>query len=266
MIKKLLHNIFKLFSFLFLRRREIPIVYYHDIVPDGQGYSFQKTDFSVFKKHMQYLIENEYKSITFSQIPDSFKKNKNDKLIMIQFDDGYISNHSMIYNYMESNNIRYNIFLTVGCIEKNNPDYLSWNLIRKISESRLVEFGAHTYSHIDSRLIDENNYHVEISKSNSIIYKNTGVEVSDFCFPFGNYDKKTLQRFCKFKCYKRLYTSDNMKVKKLYSCLIRGRSIVGTNDSVNDFARKVKGYHNIFYYMKYFRRINTIIKKYLEVI
>ena len=178
----------------FVTKEHIPIIYYHNIVEDGLGYSFMHTELSVFKQHMEYLKNNNYKTYTFDQIPENFKKNKHSKEVIITFDDGFLSNYNVVFPIMKKLGLKYSIFITPGFIESNNPDYLCWDMIEEMFKSNLVGFGAHTYSHIDSRKINETNYQNEIKRTDALLEKYTQNGVKDFCFPFGYYNKQIIDR------------------------------------------------------------------------
>lgn len=228
---------------------DIPVVYYHSIV-SGKGESYAETNINVFKSHMKYLADNGYKTLRFNEIPDDCQKKKKEKTVIITFDDGYKNNFDMIFEFMSELGLKYNIFL-IGSEVNSNPEFLNAEDIRKMSESGLVGFGAHTYSHIDSRTITIDNYEKEVVENNRIIKLLCGIEPTDFCFPYGYYNKATIDFFVKNCGYKRLYTSNYRRVEVSDGTIIRGRAPIMTSDSVKQFAHKLKGLYNFLYYIKY---------------
>ena len=88
-------------------------------------------------------------------------------------------------------------------------------MAQEMLDSGLVGFGAHTFSHIDARKINEKNINLEIYRANEEIKDKLGIIVKDFCLPYGYYDNKTIMRLSRLKIYKRIYTSDGMKNIKL---------------------------------------------------
>ncbi len=246
-LKKVLKKLF-VTSGIFLANKGIKFIYYHDIVLSN-GYSYQKINVNKFKSHMEYLVNNGYKTLTFDELDNDeiyTYKNK-EKKVVIMFDDGWLSNYNIVFPIMKKLNLKFNIFLEVGAINKKD-NYLTWDMIREMKDSGLVGFGAHTFNHIDARLIDESNVDVEIYKSNNIIFTETGINVKDFCFPYGYYDKRILNYLKKLDVYKRIYTSDGRKVTKYGNLYIIGRIGIENEDTLKEFKYKLEGRYNNFYY------------------
>ncbi len=239
------------FGIFDLRKTEIPVIYYHSIVKEG-GYSYAKTDLEVFKSHMQFLSDNNYKTLLFDEIPDGFRKDKKDKVVLITFDDGYRDNYDLIFDFMRERGLKYNIFLAGEKIG-NDAEYLTWEQVKMMSESGLVGFGAHTYHHVDCTKVDNSNIDVEVNQTNELIEKHIGKPMTDFCFPYGYYDIETLNYFADKTDYKNIYTSNYRPVQKIKNCNARGRAAIENSDTVSRFKRKVTGKYNILYHLKYRR-------------
>src|SRR5699024_1810495 len=178
-------------------------IYYHDITK-GSGQSYMQIELNKFYEQMRCIDENNYETTLFSDLnKNCFNKRKS---VLITFDDGFSSNYYYAFEILKRFNIKANIFLTLDFIGTEN--YLSWEMIKDMNDSGLVEFGAHTKSHTDARHIDCNNFKSEIVEVNEKVQQNCGYKVEDFCFPYGIYDKRTLDFFKDLGIYKRLYTSD----------------------------------------------------------
>lgn len=66
--------------------------------------------------------------------------------ILVTFDDGYKNNYTLAYPILKKYNIKATIFLNTRYVG-NNADYLSWENIKEMYESGLVDFQMHTHSH-----------------------------------------------------------------------------------------------------------------------
>ena len=89
------------------------------------------------------------------------------KSVIITFDDGWLSNYTEIFEFMKEKNIKYNVYLEIEAIG-NNPDYLTWDMVREMHKSGIVGFGAHTYSHASMKNIDEIDTEKEITLANEV--------------------------------------------------------------------------------------------------
>lgn len=260
-MKNIIEKILMKFSYIlsmFTKNKDIKFIYYHDVVLQD-GYSYQKIEIEKFLKQMKYLSEHGYKAIVFNDMDESKKCNLKDKekLVLITFDDGWISNYNIVFPIMKELGMKFNIFLEVGAINKNQ-NYLTWDMVNEMKESGLVGFGAHTFNHVDARLINESNIDVEIHKANREIYNKTGLVVNDFCFPFGYYDNKIISLLDDINVYKRLYISDGRRINRKNTVDLIGRIGIEDDDNKNMFIAKLEGRYNLYYYAV--NRIKNLIR------
>lgn len=250
---RIVEKVVSSFGIFFARKGQIPIIYYHDIVIGENEYSFMKMNIAKFKSQMQYLKEDGYKALLFRETPENFVKERTSKKIIITFDDGYISCYNIVFPIMKELNLKFNIFLVSGSIG-NSENYLTWDMVKEMNESGLVDFGAHTFSHIKVNKINENNFYEEIILSNELIEKHILRKVDDFCFPYGYYDKRFTQKLCDKRIYKRLYTSDYKHATVINGCNYIGRAGISAQNTLEHFIKKISGLYNGMYYYSKIRK------------
>ena len=220
------------------------VIYYHDIV-EGTGYSFMQMNIEHFKQQMLYLKRKGYETLRFDDLDDPAKFKFRKKRIVIGFDDGWKSNYA-IFGWMKEQDIKYNIYLTMGEIG-NNPDYLTWNQVREMHSSGICGFGAHTFTHPDMSDLSKIDIAKEITEANELFHRELGYEPVDFCYPFGYYSEKTNEYLCANTGYKRIYTSKNLYSYAQGNATIMGRNGISDDDNQSTFINKLKGYENCFY-------------------
>jgi len=96
-----------------------------------------------FEKHMSYVKDK--KSFKMEEVEKlNFRLPENSMLVT--FDDGYKNTYTVAYPILKKYNIKATIFLNTKYI--NNDDaYLTWDEIREMYNSGLVDFQMHTHSH-----------------------------------------------------------------------------------------------------------------------
>lgn len=245
-MKKIKLIIMKFFYFLsyFIKRDYLKLIYYHDVVASN-GYSYMQITTEKFYNQMKYLKDNQYITLSFNDL-DNRQNYDEQKNVLITFDDGWLSNYEVVYPIMKELDLKFNIFLEVGAIGKKE-NYLTWDMVNEMKESNLVGFGAHTFSHIDARTMDDNNVNLEIIKSNELINEKTNLITKDFCFPFGYYNKETINYIEKLGVYDRLYTSDGISIITKNDIEVFGRVGIENEDSMKDFINKLEGRYNLYY-------------------
>jgi len=252
LLKSILFSISDMFSFMY-KFDNISILYYHDVV-HGAGFSYQQIEYNNFLEQMRWISKRNYETLLFDDLNnESTLKKGTNKYILITFDDGYRSNYETVFPIMRELNLKFNIFLEVGAINKRD-NYMTWDMINEMKDSGIVGFGAHTYNHIDMRNTYNINIPVEILKANAEILERTGIRAEDFCFPFGYYDKCVVRVLCSLNVYKRLYTTDAVKKYVRGSTTVYGRVGIENDDSLESFRKKVEGRYNLYY------RVSRIIR------
>lgn len=252
-IKNSIYKIIPYVGMFYGGKQRIPVIYYHDIV-EKEGDSLQKTNVRIFKSHMKYLASRNYKTLLFSELEEALRnlKKRKEKYVLITFDDGYRSNYLKAFPIMKELGLKFNIFINTGRVEEGDPDFLSLSMIKEMYESRLVEFGSHTHSHLDAKRATEKDLLKDIKQCNERIMDWLGYQTKDFCYPYGFYSKRTNQLLSKY--YKRIYTSDCRPIERIGGAKLIGRIGISANDGIREFNHKLRGNYDILYL--YYRRIN----------
>lgn len=226
------------------KNKFVNVIYYHDIVK-GEGQSFMQTNIEVFKKQIQYIADNGYKTLRFDELDDKDNLKFEKKKVVIAFDDGWLSNYTEIFEFMKSLGIKYNIYLTIGEIGKN-PDYLTWDLVRQMHDSGWVGFGVHTFTHPHVADMKDIDPQLEFVQANEVFQKELGYEPLDFCYPYGDCSKKAHEYLTTQTNYQRIYTSTMMYSYEQNGRIIFGRNGISNDETFGVFRAKLNGYFNVW--------------------
>lgn len=145
----------------------IPIIYYHSIADNKllSNWNFLSIGIKLFKKQINYLYKKGYKTCSWSELENHIKgiKKLPKKTVMFHFDDGFLDNWSVVFPIMKKIGFKYSIVVTPDFIQdgkirpfvkstlsenkENWWGYLNKKEIKKMSDSGLVDFQAHGYTH-----------------------------------------------------------------------------------------------------------------------
>lgn len=218
-------------------RKKITVLYYHEVVPAGQGYTYQKIEQEKFRQQMRWLKENGYETVTFSQLSQPLPE----KPVIITFDDGFRSVYTYAAPILAEYGFQAVLYLAPKYIDEAHSYYMSWEQIRDLCSRDLAEVGAHTHSHIDVRSVSAQQLEQELSACDSSIAANLGIKPGSFCFPYGTFHRSSV-RTLRSHGYPYLVASwfGRTPVKKASKRLVQRIGISDT-DSMEMFVRKVTG-------------------------
>ena len=138
-----------------LGRTAVPILMYHSLLKDGAFQNRFVISPQLLESDLQYLQEHGYTTITMSELIDFVKKRASlpEKPILLTFDDGYYNNYFYAYPLLQTYRMKA-VISVVGkyteefsLADSNHPNYshLTWDQLKEMQESGLVEIQNHTY-------------------------------------------------------------------------------------------------------------------------
>ena len=221
--------------------KSLSILYYHEIVANGKGYSFQMTEIDKFEQQMKYLSENGYKTILFSQLNQPIDR----KTVLVSFDDGYLSVYENAVPILKKYGIKGNVYLPTGLIG-SKANYMNWDMINSLYKSGCFDFATHSHSHCDITKLSFTQLLTEFEECDRIFLKNLGFKSNLFCIPYGHYNRETVKNIWKTKKYEYVTTSYYGQIgKKVPKNRLLPRIPVSNDDSMDVFISKLKGKYNL---------------------
>lgn len=156
-------------TFLFFNKvYGVPVFVFHEVNPD------------LLEEYFTYLSKNNYQTLNSNELYDLFKKNHpgynltSPKKIVITFDDGRLTNWTVVYPLAQKYKIKIVLFVIPELINKEagrrpnlsddilSQDYfISWDEARKMHQSGLIDIQSHGLRHdlvfTDDKIIDFHN-------------------------------------------------------------------------------------------------------------
>lgn len=211
------------------------ILMYHNTShdsPSGMNIIPQKLE-----KHICYLRDKGY---VFLKISDLLQFNNKIKHVALTFDDGFIGNYTHLFDILKRYKVPATIYLAPNI---KDIQFLSAKQIKEMQESGLVEFGAHTMTHINLQRTEDKVAQNEIIQSKNEVEKLTGAPCQTFAYPYGRYNsvhiemvknagfttavttKKSIMTFSIKNSYTlpRLSVDGRINMLQFYLILSRGR-------------------------------------------
>ena len=169
-----------------------PILLYHK-TPDN------------FEFQMQHLKDTGYTPVTMQEGYEIITKKSPgpSKPVAITFDDGF-SDQLKAFDILKKYNFKATFYIIVGgnasdyCIgaekTKNGcgDSYMSWDQIKTISDSGLIEIASHTIDHLQLSSLSPSKQKFQIFESKRIIQERLGKQIYSFAYPYGKLNQVSM--------------------------------------------------------------------------
>ena len=185
---------------------------------------------------MQWLYDNGYKTITADQLSEAFENHVPlpDNAVMITFDDGFGDNYKVAWPILQKYGFVATFFIVTEFIK---PYIIDWEQLRDLIDSG-NSIGSHTVHHYNLSTLNTSQQEKELRESKRILEEGLGVDIKAFCYPYGGYNKVTLNLLSEAGYSlsfttnegRVFYDSNQYKLKRVHIC--GGKPLV-------DFINKV---------------------------
>lgn len=159
---------------------QVPVLMYHAVSDDTWGIRELFVSPSEMEKQLQYLNDNGFTTIFFSDLPDVSNISKP---VILTFDDGYRDNYTELFPLLKKYNCKATIFVIAGSIASDH--HMDYAQIQEMVKSGLVEIGSHTMTHCDLDTLGERETIYELERSCLLLTRATGYQPYALCYPTG---------------------------------------------------------------------------------
>lgn len=181
----------------------VPILTYHNIgeAPAGATHRGLYLAPDKFRFHMSVLARRGYRGVSMAEGLPYLRGQKQGKVAIITFDDGYVDNLEAAAPVLRSHGFSATCYVVAGRIGGFNAwDSELLNVRKPLMDlPRLREWlaaglhiGSHTASHPHLPLLDRAQKRQEIVASRFVLEDRLGLLVDHFCFPYGEFDADCL--------------------------------------------------------------------------
>ena len=198
----LLMLIFLIITLVYLYKNpKIPILCYHNIATSDEKANYlEEADWTIttenFKEHLDYLKNNNYKTLTMEEFYNWKIGNLNlpYKSVLITFDDGFLSNYEYAFKLLKEYNMNATVFVVGSFIDNsmsnewngNIKTYMSKDILEKVkTEYPNIEIYSHSYNlHYQGAINQDKESLMQDIKDFDNFYPNNDI----LCYPFGQYN------------------------------------------------------------------------------
>jgi len=166
-----------------VRDRKIPrLVMLHQVTPHElpSGMNMPPARFELL---LQILQRQGRQFVTVSELVEH---PQTPHQVALTFDDGFADNYEYAFPILKKYHAKATIYLAteIEGIQKLNPEQIT-----EMSESGLIEFGAHSVHHVNLSQLDDAQALQEIQQSRDVVQSLVG-SCRSFAYPYGRFDTR----------------------------------------------------------------------------
>lgn len=196
----------------FSRKKSIPILMYHQVLPQSIAY---KNDLIVTVENLEeqlIYIKNNFKTVFFKDLQSSESiENK----IILTFDDGYYNNLQYLVPLLKKHQLKATIFIPTDFIQNNMNEneriYMNFDEIKSL-DSNWVEIALHSHSHKNFSQLTLSEAETDLLKNIEILKQNEINFTKVLAYPYGRFPKEKERKKEFFKMLDKIGIISAMRI------------------------------------------------------
>ncbi len=186
------------------RPTRVPILMYHGIRSElGTRHPYFETSTApeLFAKHMEFLRENGYATVSINEVVEAAMVGLNGrKRVAITFDDGFRDFYTHAFPVLSQYGMKATVFIVSGWtkderVVRDGREYLTWQEVREMN-AHWIRIGSHTVNHPELYALDASSLEYEVRESKEEIESKLGEAIDSFSHPyaFPEQDRRYVER------------------------------------------------------------------------
>ena len=206
----------------------VPVLMYHGVADEAWGALDLFVRPAEMEAQLQYLLENGYTPIWFE---DLARADQLEKPVLLTFDDGYLDNYTELFPLLQKYAVKATVFVVAGTVDYN-PNNLTSEQIREMSDSGLLSIQSHTQTHPYLATLTPEQQAWELTQSQLELTRITGKVPYVLSYPCGSFSRSTVEltresyRFA-VRMNGGIYTTDQDPLQISRRYIPRGMSMAG---------------------------------------
>ncbi|MFS8822349.1 polysaccharide deacetylase family protein [Synechococcus sp. W60.2] len=174
----------------------VPAIMYHDVVAGRKEVWFDTTA-AELRQHFEAIKQAGLIPIHIDQLYKHLRDGDPlpEKAILLTFDDAYLGLYENAYPLLKEYNYPATYFVQTGFVGvPTSKDHFTWDQMREMDASGLIDFAAHTVNHPpDLRVLDDARLRREVFDCKTKLEEELGHPIHYFAYPEGNRDERVKQ-------------------------------------------------------------------------
>jgi peptidoglycan/xylan/chitin deacetylase (PgdA/CDA1 family) len=195
-----------------------------------------------FERQMAYLKNYGYTVLTLKQFEAfiEYRQRPPRKSVLITIDDGWKTAQTIAYPILKKYGFPSVLFVNTHNIkEKQNTKSLTWEELREMKATGLIDIESHSVTHDDLTRISDEQLKRELEESKRLIKTMLGTTTNAIAYPYGMFNSKTID-VMKQVGYKYGFTVIRGGNAFFFNPYALNRSMIYNSEKMEDFIKSLQ--------------------------
>ena len=175
------------------RRPQATVLMYHAVVEDDDDAAEPSIGKTLFGRQMEFVAAHGYQTVLVRDVVARLeaKSPVPSRWVALTFDGGFADFYTNAYPALRRHGLKATLFVIVSAL--GAPGGLSWDQLRELHASGLVEIGSHSWDHVADECLSADDAREEKARSKSVLEAKLGVPIVTYAYPYGAFSERARQ-------------------------------------------------------------------------
>jgi peptidoglycan/xylan/chitin deacetylase (PgdA/CDA1 family) len=165
------------------------VLLYHSVTDDDSGLE-PSIEVDDFRDQMAFLRARGYETVFLKTVIERYLSEGAvpSNWVVLTFDGAYREFYDNAYPILKRHGLKATLFVVVSDV--GSEASMSWDELRRVSASGLVEIGSHSYSHVPDECLAPAQEWEEKAVSKALLEEKLGIRVATYAYPYGEFSEE----------------------------------------------------------------------------
>jgi peptidoglycan/xylan/chitin deacetylase (PgdA/CDA1 family) len=165
------------------------VLLYHSVT-DEDGGPEPSISRRLFRRQMAFLSAHGYETVFVRDVVGRYESAQPvpSTWVALTFDAGYEDFYRNVYPVLEQYRLKATLFVIVSGVGMEGG--VTWDQLRQMRRSGLVEIGSHSYDHVADQCLPAAQAREDEAKAKAALEANLGTEITTYAYPYGAYSER----------------------------------------------------------------------------
>ena len=171
-------------------RPRATVLMYHAVVEDDDDATEPSIGKTLFGPQMEFVAAHGYQTVFVRDVVARLeaKTPVPSRWLALTFDGGFADFYTSAYPVLRRHGLKATLFVIVDAV--GAPGGLSWDRLRELHASGLVEIGSHSWDHVADECLSTDDARKEKARSKSVLESHLGVPILTYAYPYGAFSER----------------------------------------------------------------------------